>query len=51
MGGTAEGWWFYSRQEQRQRVETGSGAHPATSSTGNGASFLVGKANARNGDH
>jgi hypothetical protein len=28
MGWTSEGWWFYSWQEQRQRVETGSGAHP-----------------------
>jgi len=51
MGWTTEGCWFYSRQEPRQRVETGSGAHIAACSTGNGASFPVGKANARNGDH
>jgi hypothetical protein len=51
MGWATEGWWFFSRQEQSQRVETGYEAHLATCSTGTGASFPVGKANVHNGDH
>jgi hypothetical protein len=46
MGWTSEEYWFYSWQEQRQRVETGSGAH-----LGYRGLFPVDKANARSGDH